>query len=99
MGRVYTSGIWTVRPGLEDDFVAGWRAFAEWAAAAFPQAGRPTLLRDRDRPNRFVSFGPWDSLEAVGEFRTHADFLAHVGRLRALLDGFEAQTFDGVVEP
>jgi hypothetical protein len=26
MGDVWTHGIWTVRPGREDDFVRAWRA-------------------------------------------------------------------------
>ena len=98
MGRVYTCGVWTVRSGHEDEFVEGWRAFAEWATATFARSGRPTLLRDRDRPNRFMFFGPWESLDAVDEFRGHPGFQERVGRLRELLEGFEALTFDAVVD-
>jgi hypothetical protein len=49
MGRPYTSGIWTVKPVREEDFVARWRELAEWASVEFPGAGRPTLLRDMDQ--------------------------------------------------
>jgi heme-degrading monooxygenase HmoA len=28
------------------------------------------LLRDRENPRQFFSFGPWDSLEAIADFRS-----------------------------
>jgi hypothetical protein len=31
MSETYTSGIWLVKEGEEDLFVAAWREFAEWA--------------------------------------------------------------------
>src|SRR5215203_858279 len=74
MGRPYTSGIWTVKPGREEDFVARWRELAEWASVEFPGAGRPTLLRDMDQSHRFVSFGAWQNLEQIEAFRRHAEF-------------------------
>lgn len=99
MGRPYTCGIWTVLPGREADFVDGWRDLARWARETFPGAGSPTLLADGDRPGRFVSFGPWDSVETIDEFRGHAGFAERVGRLRELLEDFEPTTLIAVVEP
>lgn len=30
MAETYTTGIWLVKEGNEDDFVASWREFASW---------------------------------------------------------------------
>ena len=90
---VYTLAVWTVKPGREDEFVRGWRALAAGTKADFP-AARGTLLRDRDRPNVFISFGPWDSLDQVERWRTSDTFTARVGALRALLEDFAPHTMD-----
>lgn len=99
MGRPYTSGIWTVRAGREAEFIEEWRELSEWAGAAFPSAGAPALLRDRDRPNIFISFGRWESLDQIDEFRGHPVFAARVGRIRELLESFQPMTLDAVIEP
>lgn len=90
---VYTLGIWTVKEGHEDEFVAAWRDLAVQTAADFP-GSTARLLRDRDAPNRFISSGPWQSLEQIEAWRASSTFTAGVGRLRELLDGFEPHTMD-----
>ena len=99
MGRPYTSGIWTVKPGREEDFVARWRELAEWASVEFPGAERPTLLRDMDQPHRFVSFGAWQDLEQIEAFRRHAEFARHVARIQEVLDDFTPVTYEAVIAP
>ena len=59
---VYTSGTWTPNPGSEDAFVTAWQRFAAWASG-MPGAGRLQLVRDLAAPQRFVSFGRWDSID------------------------------------
>jgi hypothetical protein len=49
--------------------VALWRELAHWTLTRFPNA-QGTLLRDRERPNHFVSFGPWENLEVIQEWRS-----------------------------
>ena len=93
---VWSSGTWTVRHGHEDEFVAAWREFASWSAAQFPGA-RAWLLRDRDRPNVFVSVGPWPSDDAVAAWRALPGFGERIGRIRPLLESFEPRTLDDVV--
>jgi heme-degrading monooxygenase HmoA len=67
MGALYASGDWMVKPGREDDFVAAWRDLAEWSMENLAGGAWAKLLRDREDPRRFVSLGPWDSLEAAVE--------------------------------
>ena len=99
MGRPYTSGVWKVKPGREEDFVARWGELAAWASTEFPSAGQPTLLRDMDEPQRFVSFGAWQDMELIDAFRQHAEFARHVARIREALDDFSPFTYEAVIEP
>ena len=90
---VYTLGIWTVKPGREEEFIQAWRDMATKTRSDFPTASA-TLLRDRENPCRFISSGPWDSLEQVEAWRASAAFLDGVGRIRELVDSFEPHTRD-----
>lgn len=93
MPRLMTSGIWTVRLGSEDAFVATWRDFATWASAQ-AGAGPLTLARDRDQPNKFVSFGFWDSADSAHAWKALPDFGVRIGAVRELCDGFEPGELD-----
>jgi quinol monooxygenase YgiN len=93
---VYTLGLWRVKPGCEERFVAAWRAMADRTKADFPDASA-VLLRDREAPNLFVSSGPWESLDQVGQWRASPAFTEGVAAIRELLDGFEPHTMDPVV--
>jgi heme-degrading monooxygenase HmoA len=93
---VFTLGIWTIKPGHEEEFIEAWRDMATQTQAEFPDA-HGTLLRDREAPNRFISFGPWESLEQVEMWRASAAFRDGVARMRELLDAFEPHTMDPTV--
>ncbi|WP_412537881.1 antibiotic biosynthesis monooxygenase [Longispora sp. K20-0274] len=96
---LYTVGIWTVKPGHEDAFVAGWQALADWTAMNFAgQGDAARLLRDRADPQHFVSFGAWPDAETVARWRASREFGEHVERLKEHLDGFVPGTFDVAAE-
>jgi heme-degrading monooxygenase HmoA len=95
MAKVFTLGRWIVVPGREDDFVLAWTELASRAsglAGSYP----PTLLRDRERPNVFVTFGAFDSVEDVERFRASEDFAEGVARIRPMLESFEPATLDEI---
>jgi heme-degrading monooxygenase HmoA len=96
MGNVWTHGTWTVKPGREDEFVAAWTALARDGSSELAPPEPPTLLRDREEPNVFVSFGPWATDADVERFRSSAAFRKAQETMRDLLDGFEPRTFDEV---
>ena len=98
MQQVFTHGRWVVKPGREDDFVAAWRDFADWTTANIEGSSRAWLLRDRGQPNRFFSFGPWESLEAIEMWRARPEFQERVGGIQELLESFEALTLDVAAE-
>ena len=97
MARVWTHGVWSVKPGREDEFVERWEVMVREATAALAPPERPWLLRDRERPNVFVSFGPWEDVEQVHAFRSSDTFADGQAALREVLEGFEPRTFDEVV--
>lgn len=90
---IYTLGVWTVKPGRESDFIDAWQAMATATAADFPGASA-VLLRDRDDPSKFISSGPWESLEQIETWRGSDTFRDGVGKIRELIDGFEPHTMD-----
>ena len=98
MAQPYTHGVWTVTPGREEEFVSVWTELAEWTRREVPGSGWAKLLRDTSAPNRFISFGPWESLAAIDVWRSEPHWQDSVGRLRGLLDGFEPSTLDVVAE-
>ena len=87
-----------MKDGQADAFVAAWIEFAEWTAANVPGAGRGTLLRDLDDPTRFVSVGPWESLEAIAEWRKLPGWTERVEKIGPMLVGFEPATLELVAE-
>jgi len=78
--QLYTLGVWTVKAGQESTFVAEWDAFAKWTAKSHPAAGDAYLLKDAEHPQQFISFGPWDSPEAVKAWRERPEFKVFVRR-------------------
>jgi heme-degrading monooxygenase HmoA len=80
MADIYTNGRWQPNPGCEHAFVDAWKQFATWASS-MPGAGRLTLVRDLANPERFTSFGRWESIEQVRAWKSSPEFrerMAHV---------------------
>jgi heme-degrading monooxygenase HmoA len=101
MGQLYTHGRWVVKEGQQERFQAAWQELAEWTNANVEGAvgGEARLLQDLDDPGLFYSFGPWETLEAIQAWRAADGFQERVGRIRELLDSFEARTLRLVVQP
>ncbi|HZD79787.1 MAG TPA: antibiotic biosynthesis monooxygenase family protein [Actinomycetota bacterium] len=96
--EVWTHGTWTVRPGSEDDFVDAWRSLAEWTVQEFGTAAAGRLLRDQERANVFISFGPWSDLDTVERWRASEGFRDRVAMITRLLDSFEPRTLEPVTQ-
>ncbi|MDI3210866.1 antibiotic biosynthesis monooxygenase [Arthrobacter sp. AL12] len=90
---VYTLGIWLVHPGRENDFVQAWRDLARKTQEDFPHA-KAVLMHDHAVRNRFVSTGPWESLEQAEQWRASEVFKQSMAGMREMLEHFEARTLD-----
>jgi heme-degrading monooxygenase HmoA len=92
MAETYTSGLWVVKPGEEDAFVAAWREFASWGHT-WPGCGTMRLVRDTDRPNLFMSFAPWESFDAQSAWKQSPEFRERIGRVREHTEEFTPSVF------
>jgi len=94
MERLYTAGIWTVQPGREDDFVDAWEELARWTLDNISGSKWARLLQNRDDETRFVSFGPWESVDAIEQWRASPGFQERVERIQSMLEAFQPGTFE-----
>jgi heme-degrading monooxygenase HmoA len=93
--ETYTSGMWLVKEGEEDEFVAAWRDFASWGHT-WPGCGTLRLVRDHYEPNRFMSFGPWESFEAQQAWKDSPEFKERIMRVRQHVEDFTPSVFEHV---
>jgi heme-degrading monooxygenase HmoA len=92
--RVYSHSVWIVKAGCEDEFISRWLDLARWSALEGRASGQ--LLRDADRPERFVSLGPWESVEGIRRWRRLEGYHQRVVALQELVDSFEPHTLQEV---
>lgn len=95
----FTSGEWYVKPGEEKAFFEAFRRSGVEDLDP-PLQGllqRPILLRDLETEGRFVSFGEWESLEAIEAFRARSDWASMVGAIREHLTETNIFTFERVI--
>jgi heme-degrading monooxygenase HmoA len=85
---LYTQGVWKPTTGKEDVFVETWTLFAGWASG-MPGAGTLHLARDVRNVDRFVSFGRWDSPDAVRAWKSHPEFRERIARVLQHVAEFE----------
>jgi heme-degrading monooxygenase HmoA len=94
MPRIWTHGVWTVKAGREDEFVDAWQAMAQGAMEELHPREAPHLLRDRDQPNVFRSFGYWEEAEEIERFRSFIQ--PHLQRIRELTESIEVFALDEI---
>ncbi|OGO48994.1 MAG: hypothetical protein A2Z30_02505 [Chloroflexi bacterium RBG_16_64_43] len=92
IGQLFTSGQWLVKPGKEAEFISAWDAFAQWTGQNQPGVGSGHLLQDTTNPRSFVSFGPWDSKEAIERWRENPEFRTFLSSARGLCDDIQPRT-------
>ncbi|HVA31098.1 MAG TPA: antibiotic biosynthesis monooxygenase [Gaiellaceae bacterium] len=91
METTYTHTTWHVQPGREEEFVERWRAWVDWShREGF--AAQALLLRDLDSPQTFVSFGPWESVATVRNWRALPGYEERVARLAEVVESFDPHT-------
>jgi heme-degrading monooxygenase HmoA len=88
MAELYTFGAWKPSAGKEDAFVEAWLAFAGWASSR-PGAGKLRLARDVREPNRFISFGSWDTPDAVRDWKSSSEFRERISQVQQHVDEFK----------
>jgi len=97
VGETYSSAVWVVTPGREDDFVAAWKEFVGWSAT-MPGSGTFRLVQDRAQSNRFLSFAPWEDIEAQHAWTQQPEFSDLLARTRAHCDEFHPSEYNAAAE-
>lgn len=96
---VYTLGVWRVKPGSEQEFIASWKRLGRvFASLPRPPSDRGRLVRSVSDPVLFYSFGPWRSEEDVEAMRGNAGAADAVRELVALCDEATPGVFRVVAE-
>jgi heme-degrading monooxygenase HmoA len=96
---VYTLGVWRVKPGSEEEFIASWKRLGRvFASLPHPPSDRGRLVRSVSDPTLFYSFGPWRSEEDVEAIRENARAMEAIRELVALCDEATPGTFRVVAE-
>ena len=95
---MYTSGIWTVKKGREDEFERRWQEGANGSSLEFPDV-KFMLLRDREDPSRFVSLAEgWRNPEQIEAARSSPAYQDAMAAIWRVLDEGELSTLELVAE-
>jgi heme-degrading monooxygenase HmoA len=97
MAETYTHTTWRVKPGQEEEFIRRWKEWIDWSHLQ-GLGPRARLLRDAESPSTFVSFGPWENLDAVRSWRALPGYHERVARLHEVVESFEPRTLEQVAE-
>lgn len=92
VGQLFTAGIWLVKEGKEAEFIAEWSRFADWTSKSHLGAGTAHLLQDAADARRFLSFGPWESAEAIDRWRHTPELKSFLASARELCDEIQPRT-------
>ena len=95
MSEVITSGTWQPNPGSEDAFVAAWMEFATWASD-MAGAGTLRLAQDLAEPHRFISYGNWETLEAVRGWKGSSEFREQMASVLQHVSDYRPAEYDSV---
>ena len=95
---MYSSGVWVVKKGHEEEFARSWQASADQLALEFSGVTF-RLLRDVSEPTRFVAFsGPWRNIEQLTTARSRPPFQELLDTAREITDSGEVFEFELAAE-
>jgi quinol monooxygenase YgiN len=95
---MYTSGVWIVKKGREDDFARRWQESADSVSLDYPDVTF-RLLRDHENPQRFISLvDGWRSAEQIQQAESTPAFQDALTSIWRLLESGETSTLDLVAE-
>jgi heme-degrading monooxygenase HmoA len=95
MAGTVTTGTWLVDEDKTTAFEEAWAAFAAWTSSQ-DGAGTLRLGRDRVEPRRYVSFAPWDSLDAVHAWKASPEMRTRLAAVLQHVDDFHSAELDVV---
>ena len=82
----FSVGIWLVKSGNEEKFIAMFRDFAKWVFNRNLGAGEVYLLQDIQQPGRFITCGPWENVQKIEEWRKLPEFKEFFSKAKQMCD-------------
>jgi heme-degrading monooxygenase HmoA len=80
----FTTGIWNVKKGKEQEFIEAWKEMAEWTFNNI-DGGSARLLQDSKDGSRFISVGQWTSENNIQKWRDTDEFKNALNKINTLL--------------
>ena len=91
---MYTSGVWVVKEGREDEFARRWQESADRLVLDF-QGVKFVLLRDRGDPRRFVSLDEgWRNAEQIDAAHATPEYQDAMASIWRVLESGETAALD-----
>jgi heme-degrading monooxygenase HmoA len=97
MGETYSSGAWTAKEGEGEAFVEAWTGFARWLTT-MPGAGTARLTQDLSDPQRYLSFAPWESVDALHAWRSNPEFPQRMAAVQEHVAEFTPSEYELVAQ-
>ena len=95
---ISTCGVWVVKKGRESDFARRWEESASALSLEFPDVTFQ-LLRDRDDPRRYLSFGAgWRNVEDIERARSLPSYQDAMTAIWRMLESGDLSTLELAVE-
>ena len=95
---IYTSGVWSVKEGREEEFARAWQQSVDGMSLDYPGIVF-RLLHDIENESRFISVaGPWRNIEQVTAMRNSQRFSDSMSAIQEVLVGMEIATYEVVAE-
>ncbi len=97
LNQSFTTGIWNVKKGKEQEFINAWKEMAQWTFANM-DGGSARLLQDAKDPSRFISLGQWVSENNIQKWRETSEFKNALEKINNMLvESSEPHTMKEVV--
>jgi len=93
----FSVGIWRVKSGKEKDFIATFGAFAKWVFDRNLGAEEVYLLQDIEQQSRFITCGPWESIQKIEEWRKLPEFKEFFVKAKSMSDEVTPLTMKSIL--
>jgi heme-degrading monooxygenase HmoA len=84
LNRSFTTGIWNVKKGKEQEFINAWKEIAEWTFKNM-DGGSARLLQDSQDQSRFISVGEWNSESNIQKWRETSELKNAMEKINQIL--------------
>jgi heme-degrading monooxygenase HmoA len=82
--RSFTTGVWNVKKGKEQEFINAWKEMAEWTSKNMDGVSAH-LLQDSQDQSRFISVGEWVNESNIQKWRESNEFKKAFEKINNLL--------------